>query len=223
MINLLRFSLPEKIVSFDIETENTGANVQQDNKRIISIQLYNPNIEEIYYDNSIEKSLEHGKERIKSLLNDGYILVGYYISKFDIPLLKDFLDLEIPPQKYIDISSMDKVERIKSKSGYSLQAVCKEVDVPCNHKKLLEPIVEKLKRDPEIIERAKIEGSKIASINSWTLQYSRDRALDRICGGTAIFQLYLEFVKSNGSHNSNFYEYAMGDVISEYELFQKIK
>jgi len=215
--------MTEKILSFDIEAENTGADVRRDNKRIISIQLYNQDIEEIYYDDSTEQSIEHGKERIQTLLNDGYTLVGYYISGYDIPLLKEFLGLEIPPSKYIDISSMDKVERIKSKSGYSLQAVCKAVDVPCNHKKLLEPIVEKLKRDPEIIERAKIEGSKTASINSWTIQYSRDRALDRICGGTAIFQLYLEFVKSNGSHNSNFYEYAMGDVISEYELFQKIK
>ena len=215
--------MTEKIVCFDIEAENTGSDVRRDNKRIISIQLYNQDIEEIYYDDSTEKNIELGKKRIQSLLNDGYTLIGYYISRFYIPLLKVFLDIEIPPQKYIDIAFMNKVEKIKNNSGYRLQDVCNAVDVSCNHKKLLEPIVEKLKRDPEIIERAKIEGSKMASKNSRTLQYCCDRALDRICGGTAIFQLYQEFVKSNGSHNSNFYKYAMGDVKTEYALFQKIK
>ncbi len=215
--------MTEKILSFDIEAENTGADVRRDNKRIISIQLYSQDIEEIYYDDSTEQSIEHGKERIQSLLNDGYTLVGYYISRYDIPLLKEFLGIEIPPSKYIDIAFMDKVEKIKTKFGYSLQAVCKGVDVPCSHKKLLEPLVEKLKRDPEIIERAKIEGSKMASKNSQTLQYSRDRVLNLICGGSAILEAYHEFVKSGGNNDTIFYRYAIGDVKSEYELFCKIK
>jgi len=189
----------DKILSFDIEAENTGVDVRRDNKRIISIQLYNQDIEEIYYDDSTEQSLEHGKERIQSLLNDGYTLVGYYISGYDIPLLKEFLGIEIPSSKYIDISCMDKVEKIKAKFGYSLQAVCEGVDVPCSHKKLLEPLVKKLKLDPEIIERAKIEGSKMASKKSQTLQYAREKALNLICGGSAILEAYHEFVKSDGN------------------------
>jgi len=213
----------DKILSFDIEAENTGADVRRDNKRIISIQLYNQDIEEIYYDDSTEQSLEHGKERIQSLLNDGYTLVGYYISGYDIPLLKEFLGIEIPSSKYIDISCMDKVEKIKAKFGYSLQAVCEGVDVPCSHKKLLEPLVKKLKLDPEIIERAKIEGSKMASKKSQTLQYAREKALNLICGGSAILEAYHEFVKSDGNTDTIFYRYAIGDVKSEYELFCKIK
>ena len=70
--------MTEKIVCFDIEAENTGSDVRRDNKRIISIQLYNQDIEEIYYDDSTEKNIELGKKRIQSLLNDGYTLIGYY-------------------------------------------------------------------------------------------------------------------------------------------------
>jgi len=216
--------MAEKIISFDIETENTGSDVRQDNKRIISIQLYDGNKEELFYADSVDAHLEMGKERIKSLLNDDYIFVGYYVSKFDIPLLREFLEIEIPTSNYIDISFMDKVVEIQKLSGkYSLQDVCKEAGVNCSHKKLLEPIIERLKQDPEIIERAKRDGLTIANRNNWTLQFSRDRALNLICGGSAILDAYHEFVKSDGNTDTIFYRYAIGDVKSEYELFCKIK
>jgi len=46
--------------------------------------------------------------------------------------------------------------------------------------------------------------------------------LDKIAGGRAIFDAYLEFVKSEGQKNTLFYEYAIGDVISEYQLLKKL-
>ena len=214
----------EKIAALDIETENTGADVRNDNKRIISIQIYNKDISEIYYHDSKEKGLKLGKERVKSLLSSGYSFVGYNVLNFDIPLLKEFLDLEIPLSNVIDISQMNKVVELKQNfKMYKLEAICAEIGVRCDHKKLLVPMIEKLKQDPKIVERAKIEGSKIASLKSWSLQFSQDRALDLICGGSAILQAYNEFVESNGNTNSIFHQYAMGDVISEYELYNKLK
>jgi len=216
--------MAEKIVALDIETENTGTDIRNGNKRIISIQIYNKDLEEIYYYDSTETGIERGKDRIKSLLSSGYSFVGYNIINFDIRLLKEFLYLEIPLSNIIDILQMKKVVELKQNYKlYKLEDVCAKLGVPCDHKKLLEPMIEKFKRDPRIIERANIEGSKTANLKSWSLQFSQDRALSLICGGSAILQAYNEFVKSKASTNSIFYQYAMGDVISEYELYHKLK
>jgi len=37
-----------------------------------------------------------------------------------------------------------------------------------------------------------------------------------------IYDAYLEFVKSGGQKNTLFYEYAIGDVISEYQLLKAL-
>ena len=216
--------MSEKISAIDIETENTGSDVKKDNKRILSIQLFDGRSEEIYYADSLDQSLEDGKNRIRSLQNSGYIFVGYNIMRFDIPVLKQFLNLEIPISNFIDISDMNKVNEIKRKIGkWNLEAVCKEAGVPCTHKKLFEPIIERLKLHPKIIEQAKIDGLKLANRNNTSVQFSREKALNSICFGSAILQAYKEFVDSKGSHDSIFYQYAIGDVLSEFELFQKLQ
>jgi len=217
-------SMNEKIVSLDIETENTGIDIKNDNKRIISIQVYNEEMEEIYYDGSKDKSIKYGKERISSLLSNGYIFVGYNLVNFDVPLIKEFLEVEIPFSNIIEISQMDKVVELRQKfRKYKLEEVCNEIGIECGHKKLLNPLVERFKNDPSIIELAKREGAIMASQKHWTLDFSRRRALDLICGGMAILEAYNEFVNSNGNPASIFYRYAMGDVKTEYQLYYKIR
>lgn len=214
----------EKIVSLDIETENTGTDIKNDNKRIISIQIFNDEIEEIYYDNSEDKSIKHGNERIRTLLSDGYIFVGYNLINFDIPLIKEFLQVDIPLSGIIEITQMNKVVELRQKlSKYKLEDVCNEIGVECAHKKLLITLTGRYKSDPNIVELAKIEGSKIASQKGWSLDFSRKRALDLICGGLAILEAYNEFVNSNGNTDSIFYRYAMGDAKAEYKLYCKLR
>jgi len=214
----------EKIVCLDIETENTGTDIKDGNKRIISIQLYNDEIEEIYYDNSNDTNIEKGKERIKSLLDDGFIFVGYNLINFDVPLIKKFLDIEIPLSSIIEIMEMNKViELRKNLKKYKLEDVCNELGVECTHKKLLIPFAEQYKNKLDVIERAKMEGAKTASIKGWSLEFCRKRALDLISGGLAILDTYNKFIRSNGSSDSIFYKYAIGDVRTEYNLYRKLR
>ena len=216
--------MTEKIVSLDIETENTGTDIKDGNKRIISIQIYNDKIEEIYYDDSNDKNIQKGKERIKSLLDDGYIFVGYNLINFDVPLIKKFLDIEIPFSSIIEIIEMNKiVELRKNLKKYKLEDVCNELGVECSHKKLLIPLTEQHKKDRDVIEGAKIEGAKTASIKGWSLEFCRKRALDLISGGLAILDAYNQFVRSDGNPDSIFYKYAIGDVRTEYNMYHKLK
>ena len=181
-------------------------------------------MEEIYYDDSNDNNIEKGKERIKTLLNDEYIFVGYNLINFDVPLIKNFLNIEIPFSNIIEIIEMNKIiELRKNLKKYKLEDVCSELGVECEHKKLLIPMIEQYKNDPNIIERAKMEGTKTANIKGWSIEFSRKRALDLISGGLAIFDTYNQFVKSNGSSDSIFYKYAIGDVKTEYNLYHKLK
>ncbi len=214
----------EKIVCLDIETENTGTDIKDGNKRIISIQIYNDEMEEIYYDDSYDKNIEKGKETIKSLLDDGYVFVGYNLINFDVPLIKKFLHIEIPFSSIIEIIEINKVVELrKNLKKYKLEDVCNEFGVECEHKKLLIPLAEQYKNDIDVIGRAKMEGAKTASTKGWSLEFCRKRALDLISGGLAILDAYNQFVRSNGSTDSIFYKYAIGDVRTEYNLYHKLR
>ena len=216
----------EKIVAIDIETENTGIDIMNDNTRIISVQLHDGTKGEFYYANSTTSNLKVAKEKIKGLLNNGVQFVGYNILRFDIPILKKFLDIEIPLSQVIDISEMKSIFFLKkelNKGGISLEEACKHFGIKCEHKKLLEPIAEKIRQYPEVIAKSESEGLKLASKTGWGVERCRSNALKKISGGMAILEMYNEFVRSNGSIDSLFYKYAMGDAISEYELYYKLK
>ena len=53
------------IVTLDIETENIGYDIMNDNKRIISVQILNENEPKIYYDGSKSSSLDQAKKIYK--------------------------------------------------------------------------------------------------------------------------------------------------------------
>jgi hypothetical protein len=52
------------------------------------------------------------------------------------------------------------------------------------------------------------------------LDFSYNYVLDKIAGGNAIYDAYLEFVECGGQKDTLFYEYAIGDAISEYQLLK---
>jgi hypothetical protein len=88
---------------------------------------------------------------------------------------------------------------------------------------LLKPISDRIRLMPEVIERARLGSFKLAQKNGWSLDFCYRRALEKISGGMAILESYYDFVRSNPSPDSLFYRYAIGDVIAEYQLYQKMR
>lgn len=88
---------------------------------------------------------------------------------------------------------------------------------------VLEVKILQYKNKLDVIERAKMEGAKTTSIKGWSLEFCRKRVLDLISGGLAILDAYNQFVRSNGSSDSIFYKYAIGDVRTEYNLYHKLR
>ena len=213
----------DKILVLDIETENQGYDVMNDNKRIISIQLNDGTTQSIFYADSIDCSLDVGKNILQSKIDENIFFVGFNIRNFDALFLNKFLDIQIPSEQILDISEMPQMESIRGKLGKKrprLIEICEHLKIDCAHKNLMDNSSEKFKKLPDVIELAKSGAQKWHDEKGWGYNFSYDFALRMISGGMAIMESYNDFVKNNGSSDTLFYKYAMGDVFSEYELFK---
>ena len=70
--------------------------------------------------------------------------------------------------------------------------------------------------------KASAKARELVEKRGWSQDFSYNYALDKVAGGNAIYDAYLEFVESGGQKNTLFYEYAIGDVISEYQLLKAL-
>jgi uncharacterized protein YprB with RNaseH-like and TPR domain len=104
-------------VTLDIETENTGYDIMKHNKRIISIQMFDGQNGSIFYDGSNENSIDVAKSNIKSQIDDGYKFVGFNIRNFDVPLIKEFLGIEIPSEQIFEIGEMPQMNDVRKNLG----------------------------------------------------------------------------------------------------------
>lgn len=211
-------------LAIDIETENTGSDIMKDNKRIISVQIGDSTIQELYYADppNSNQSLSYAKSRIASLLEEGTKFTGYNIKGFDVPLLKEFLDIEIPNTNIIELSETNKVTRLCQLQGkrLRLEEICNQLKIDVSHKKEMSLKADEYKTRSGIINQAKIASKKLAESKGWSLNFSYNYVLDKIAGGNAIYDSYLNFVERKGAFDSLFYRYAIGDIISEYQLFR---
>ena len=126
----------DEIITLDIETENTGYDILNDNKSILSIQLLS-NSKKIFYSGSEKNSIDEGKKELISHIAQGNKFLGFNIRNFDIPMIKKFLDIEIPSEQIIDISEMEPVTEMKRKIGrkrISLFQVCQQIGIDAGHK-----------------------------------------------------------------------------------------
>ena len=94
----------DDIITLDIETENTGYDIMEDNKRIISIQLLDGKTNKIYYDGSENNNLTVAKQDLLSMIENNKNFLGFNIRGFDIKFIKNFLGFEIPGSQIIEIS-----------------------------------------------------------------------------------------------------------------------
>jgi hypothetical protein len=209
----------------DIETENTGSDIMKDNKRIISVQIGDATKQELYYADSKDPqyTLSRAKKQIASLLSQGYIFAGYNIKSFDIPILKQFLRVEIPESNVFELSQTSRVTELNKIKKFKLEDICMECGVETNHKRKMNEKAEKYKGRQDIKDQAYAKAKDFVRNKGWTFDFAYRYALDKIARGTAIIDAYQEFVESGGQKNTLFYEYAIGDVISEYNLLKALK
>ena len=186
-------------IALDIETENPRGDPFINSTRIISVQIGDDKSQKVFYADSKESEfkLDKVKSEVDALIDKDYLFTGYYLKWFDVPLLKKFLDVEIPPKHYLDlidpVDSLPYAMRRKFQSK-RLEHVCETLGIKCDHKKKM-----------------------------WARKDTLERETQRkIEVGQVIMHAYNEFVQMNGDKKTLFYEYAIGDVISEYQLFGKI-
>jgi hypothetical protein len=215
-----------KIIVLDVETENTGYDIKEGNKRIISVQLLDGKNAEIYYDSAPSTDLNAAKDRLSSLIQAGNNLAGFNLINFDVPLIEKFLDVKIPAAQIVEISEMTAMEFIRQKlrkDRPKLEEACKCLGIDCTHKEIMNRHANKFKQLPEVIEKAKEGANKLQKERGWDYDICFNVTLNKICGGMAILDAFKDFVKRKGDTKSDFYRYAIGDVEVENKLFLKLK
>jgi hypothetical protein len=149
--------------------------------------------------------------------------VGYNIRKFDVPILRQFLGVEIPESNVFDLSQTPKIIELNKKKKFSLEDVCTECGINVIHKGKMNEKAEKYKNRQDIKDQANAKARDLVEGKGWSYMFSYNYALNKIAGGNAILDAYKEFVESGGQENTLFYEYAIGDVVCEYRLFKALK
>ncbi len=211
----------------DIETENLGANVMTDNTRVISIQLGDENNQTLYFADSKkpENSLDESIKRINLLISEGYVFAGYSIKRFDVPILKELLNIEIPEENILELTHTTRFNNLLRRLGkryLSLADACAALGINASHKKKMITKAEGYLTRPDILNKAKKEAPVIAKKKGGSVEYAYNESIRKIAGGYAIYDAYIEFVQKDGARDTLFYEYAVGDIVCEYKLFKKL-
>jgi metal-sulfur cluster biosynthetic enzyme len=210
----------------DIETENTGTDIMEDNKRILSIQIGDDTKQNLYWADSGDPqwTLESAKREIESMLSQGVIFAGYNIKGFDVRFLKQFLDVEIPESNILDLClcQSQKLTQLTGKTKVRLEEACEACGVKVTHKQRMNEKAKKYKSIEAFKKQALAKAEELVKSRDWSVDFAYRYALDKVAGGNAIYDSYLEFVESSGQKNTLFYEYAVGDVVSEYQLLKAL-
>lgn len=198
-----------------------------DNKRIISVQIGDSTKQELYYADAHDPSLSISlvPQRVKTLIAEGCVFAGYNVKGFDLLFLKQFLGVEIPEANILEIRDMDGVKKLQQKTGkkfYRLEEVCREYGISADHKRLMDESAEPIKKRPDVLALANTAARQLVANKGWSLDFSLKYTLDKIAGGRAIYEAYLEFVQKDGTKDTLFHQYAIGDVICEHQLMQNL-
>jgi hypothetical protein len=216
----------DKLTVLDIETENTGYDIMKHNKRIISVQMFDGSTGRLFYDGSESSPIGDAKEAILSQMDDGYGFVGFNVRNFDVPLIKEFMGVEIPSGQVMEIGEMPPMDSIRQRLGKQrprLFDVCDHLGIECSHKGIMDELSMRFRSRPDVVALAKEGADNLVKEKGWSLGFSQDYALGKVAGGMAILESFNEFVNSGGSMDSLFYKYAMGDVFSEHRFFEALK
>jgi hypothetical protein len=202
--------------------------VVSDNEKLLSVQIGDNITQKLFWADSKEAewNLEGAKREIVSLLSQGVVFVGYKID-FDTEMVKQFFEVEVPKKQTLDLCHTAEIEAFhKLTKDWSLEHACKKYYVNADHKRKINEKAQQYKNKADIQGRVKSKALDLAKKKGWTAQWTydtfKDRILDNMIIGHAIYQAHLEFVECGGQKNTIFYEYAIGDVTSEYQLLKAL-
>jgi hypothetical protein len=213
-------------LGLDIETENTGLDIMKDNKRILSVQLGDNINQKLYWADSenTQWNLESAKKEILSALSKEVTFIGYNLKGFDTPLIKLFLKVDIPEKHVLDLClcQPQRISQLTGKNKPRLEEVCSACGIGVSHKQRMNERANKYKSNEAFKRYALTKAKELVKNKGWSFDFSYNYALNKVAVGNAIYDTYLEFAKSGGQKNMFFYEYAIGDIISEYNLLKKL-
>ena len=214
-----------KYIVLDVETKNLGSDIMEDNERLLSIQLGDAHKQELYYADSKDPrwTLAMGEKQIAALSSQGYTFAGYNIMGFDTTMLKKFRGIEIPESKLFDICQSPRLTQFTNKKRCRMEEACRMCGVDASHKPKMDKRAEKYLARQDIKEQAKVKAEDLVKNKGWDPDFAFKYVLEKIAGGHAIYETYVEFVENGGRKDAFFYEYAIGDVISEYNLLKALK
>lgn len=213
-------------LGLDTETKNLGFDIMKDNECMLSVQTGDNSNQKLFWADSTDAqwNLGSAKREIQNLLSKGVIFVGYNIKGFDLPMIKQFLNVDIPESQILDLClcQPQKIAQLTGKNRSRLEEACKAFGIDASHKQRMDEKAKAYKTNEAFKARSLVRAKELVQDKKWSYNFSYDYALDKIAGGNAIYDAYLEFAKSGGQKNTLFYEYAVGDVISEYQLLKKL-
>lgn len=213
-------------LGLDVETENTGLDIMKDNKRILSVQLGDNVNQQLYWADSEETNwnLESAKKEILSSLSKDITFIGYNLKGFDLPMINQFLKVNIPESRILDLClcQPQKIAQLTGKNRSRLEEVCLAFGIDASHKQRMNEKAKSYKLIETFKKQALIKANELVRDKGWSFDFSYNYALDKVTGGNAIYDAYVEFVKSSQRKNTLFYEYAIGDIVSEYNLLKKL-
>jgi hypothetical protein len=202
--------------------------VDSENEKLLSVQVGNATNQKLFWADSKEAEwdMESAKKEIVSFMLQGVTFVGYNID-FDVKMVKGFLDIEIPKAQTLDLCHVTEIEAFhKVTKDWSLECACKKYNVNVDQKGRMKEKSQEYKNRLAVQEKAKVKAMELAKKKGWTTQWTYDtfknQMLDNAAIGPAIYDAYLEFVKSGGRKDTLFYYYAVGDIIAEYNLLKKL-
>lgn len=168
--------------------------------------------------------MESAKKEISSLLAQGVTFAGYNIIGFDVKFLEEFLDVRIPESNLLDLCLRHKpqLSQLTGRKKPRLEDACSACGIPVNHKQRMNERAKKYMANETFKKQALVKAKDLVKNLGWGFDFSYNYALKKVAGGNAIYDAYLEFVKSGGQKGTLFYEYAVGDVVSEYLLLKKL-
>jgi len=217
-----------KMVIIEVVTENTGADVMADNKRVLAVVMGDSTKQDLFYADANEgdRSLFGAAMQINALIAKNYVLAGHNVKGYELQFLRRFLNLNIPEYMTLDLRDLDGVIELQQrpeKPVFKLEDVLAEYKIPLDHRRPIDEKAELLKKKPELIAQADAAAQQLASSKGWSQEFSRQYALNNMATGQAILESYEEFVQKGGSSDTAFFKYAAGDVIAEHKLIEALR
>ena len=105
----------------------------------------------------------------------------------------------------------------------NLETVCNNYKINTDHKRRMNEKSEEYKVKPNIRAQAEIGAIQLVGKKGWSMDYSFKHVLNKIAVGHAIYDSYKEFVAKGGRKDTLFYEYAIGDVVCEFQLYKSLQ